>query len=82
MKGEGYQRDAYKQRRRWACVYSCTDVQMRAVDCHLPMTNVYRDRLEKGLEVLYWGLEWRLRRFIDVYMPDKRKDSPKGESPC
>ena len=41
-----------------------------------------RKRLESGLEVLYWGLEGRLRRFIDVYMPDKRKDFPKGESPC
>ena len=41
-----------------------------------------RKGLEKGLEVLYWGLECSVGRFLDVYMPDKRKDSPKGESPC
>ena len=59
-------------------MYSFTDVQMRAVDCHLPMTNVYRERLEKGLEVLYWGLEGRLRRFLDVYMTDKEKPRLRG----
>ena len=41
--------------------------------CHRQMTNVYRERPEKGLEVLYWGLEGRLRRFLDVYVLDKRK---------
>ena len=50
--------------------------------CHLPMTSVYRERQEKGLEVLYCGLECSVGRFLDVYMLDKRKDSPKGESPC
>ena len=46
--------------------------------CHLPMTNVYRERPEKGLEVLYWGLEGRLRRFLDVYVLDKRKPLLRG----
>ena len=49
-----------------------------AVDCHLPMTNVYRDRLENGLAGLYWGLEGRLRRFLDVYMTDKEKPRLRG----
>ena len=40
-----------------------------------------RKGLEKGLAGLCWGLEGRLRRFLDVYVLDKRKDSPKGESP-
>ena len=43
------------------------------VGCHLPMTNVGGDMLEKGLDVLYCGLEWRVGRFIDVYVLDKRK---------
>ena len=42
----------------------------------------HRKGLENGLEGLYWGLEGRLRRFLDVCVLDKRKDSPKGESPC
>ena len=53
----------------------------RCVGCHLPMTNVYRERIEKGLGRVYWGLESRVGRFLDVYVLDKRKDSPKGESP-
>ena len=46
--------------------------------CHLPMTNVYRERLENGLEVLYWGLECSVGRFIDVYVLDKRKPLLRG----
>ena len=34
-----------------------------------------RKGLERGLEGVYWGLEGRLRRFLDVYMLDKRKPS-------
>ena len=40
-----------------------------------------RKGLEKGLAELCWGLEGRLRRFIDVYVLDKRKDFPKGKAP-
>ena len=41
-----------------------------------------RKGLENGLEGPYSGLECRVGRFIDVYVLDKRKDYPKGESPC
>lgn len=37
-----------------------------------------REGLEKGLEVLYWGLEWRLRRFLDVYVLDEEKPLLRG----
>ena len=43
--------------------------------CHLPMMNAYRERLERGLAELYWGLECSVGRFIDVYVLDKRKPS-------
>ena len=42
------------------------------------MTDSGRKGLEKGLEVLYWGLEWRLRGFLDVYMRGKRKPLLRG----
>ena len=45
------------------------------------MADSGRKGLENGLEVLYWGLEGRLRRFLDVYVLDKRKDFPKGKAP-
>ena len=42
------------------------------------MTDSGRKGLENGLEVLYWGLEGRLRRFLDVYVLDERKPLLRG----
>ena len=37
-----------------------------------------RKGLGNGLAGLYWGLEGRLRRFLDVYVLDKRKPLLRG----
>ena len=42
------------------------------------MTDSGRKGLERGLAGLCWGLEGRLRRFLDVYVLDKRKPLLRG----
>lgn len=37
-----------------------------------------REGLESGLAGLCWGLEWRVGRFLDVYVLDKGKPLLRG----